>query len=158
MATKVQGLTEYCGIADTLPELQSTASFKQITIQESMILPAAKPNIEQIVRVMAEVVIIDVKVIQTPSGNSMEGQKLTGYKAVVEGEIIQKIEYVASDTVQSVHGAHFNVLFSNFIVLPPDFKFGTPVTVTPYIEDIYAMQMSPRNVFKNVTILLVAEF
>lgn len=158
MATKVQGLIEYSGLADNLPQLPDTASFKQLTIQESLELPSVKPNIEQIVKVIAEVVILDVKVIRTPLGNSSEGQKLTGVKAVVEGEIRQKIEYVANDIVQSVHGAHFDVLFSNFIVLPPNFKLGTPVIVTPYIEDIYVMQMSPRNIFKNVTILLVAEF
>lgn len=155
MANLVSNLIEYAGIADNLPE--APEAFKQFNVQETVCLPAAKPDIEQIVKVMAEVVITSTRVIKTPVATSLEGQILTGYKLVVEGEVMQKIEYVADEPTQSVHAAHFNVPFSTFIVLPSDYVMGTPLVVTGYIEDIYAKQIDKRCIFKNITVLVTAE-
>jgi hypothetical protein len=160
MANFVDNLIEYAGIADVLPPLETGDSFKQFNVQENVCLPCAKPDIEQITKVMAEVVIISTRVIKTPStGNisSMEGQVLTGWKLIVEGEVQQKVEYVADEPTQSVHAAHFKIPFSTFIVLPADFVPGTPLIVTPYIEDIFAKQLNKRCIFKNITILVTAE-
>lgn len=154
MASIVSDLIEYAGLADSLPE--NPTAFKQFAVQENLELPCAKPDIEQIIRVMAEVKITHTKVIKTPVASSAEGQILTGFKLIVEGELLQKIEYVADEPTQSVHAAHFSVPFSTFIVLPPTFMIGTKVRVIPYIEDIYAKQMGKRNIFKNVIILLDA--
>jgi len=156
MASIVKNLIEISGLADTLP--QNPTAFKQFTVQETLELPVAKPDIEQIVKVVAEVVITSIRVIRTPVGTSLEGQVLTGFKLVVEGEVRQKIEYVADECTQSVHAAHFNIPFSTFIVLPGSFIVGTPVTVTGYIEDIFVEMINKRSIFKNVTILLDATF
>lgn len=160
MAHYVSNLIEYAGIADVLPT--APTAFKQFTVQENVCLPEAKPDIEQITRVMADIVIIHTKVIKTPGTcdapvTSLEGQTLTGWKLIVEGEVRQKVEYVADEPTQSVHAAHFNVPFSTFIVLPCNFVPGTPVVVTPYIEDIFAKQIGKRCIFKNITILVTAE-
>lgn len=157
MATLIQGLIEYAGIADTLPILTIPAAFKQFTLQENLCIPEAKPDIEQLTRVLAEVKIISTKVIQTPTGTSPEGQNLTGWKLIVEGEVCQKIEYVADEPTQSVHAAHFCIPFSTFIVLPGTYVAGTPVTVVPYIEDIYAQQIGKRSIFKNIVLFLHAQ-
>lgn len=157
MSNKLNKLTEYIGIADEIPDLKDPSSFKQLTIEEILNIPVEKPDIEQIVKVICKVVITNIKVIRTPASSSGEGQTLSGYKAVIEGELQEIIEYVADEPKQSVHAAHFNFPFSNFIVLPPNFKIGTPVYVNSYIEDIYAVIMSKRKIFKNVTILFTAE-
>lgn len=154
MASTVKNLIEILGIADSLPE--NPTVFKQFTIQETLTLPEAKPDIEQIVKVIAQVVINNTRVIRTPVGTSLEGQVLSGYKLVVEGEVRQKIEYVADECTQSVHAAHFDVPFSTFIVLPVGFTIGTPITVTPYIEDIYIEALDKRTIFKNIILLLDA--
>ena len=154
MSSMVKNLIEYSGLADSLPE--NPKAFKQFSVQETLCLPDAKPDIEQIVKVVAQVVITSTKVIRTPVGVSLEGQILTGYKLIVEGEIVQKIEYVADEPTQSVHAAHFTVPFSTFIVLPSTFHIGTPIVVTGYIEDIFADLIDKRCIFKNVTILLDA--
>lgn len=156
MNSMVKNLIEYSGLADTLPE--NPTAFKQFSVQETLCLPDAKPDIEQIVKVVAQVVITSTKVIRTPVGESLEGQILTGYKLIVEGEIRQKIEYVADEPTQSVHAAHFNMPFSTFIVLPGTFSIGTPIIVTGYIEDIFAEMIDKRCIFKNVTLLLDASF
>lgn len=152
MASTVRNLIEISGLADNLPA--NPTSFKQFSVQENLCIPQAKPDIEQIVKVIAEVVITSTKVIKTPVATSLEGQILTGKKLIVEGELVQKVEYVADEPTQSVHAAHFSVPFSTFIVLPGNFAIGTPVTVTGYIEDIFVEQIGKRCIFKNVTILL----
>jgi hypothetical protein len=156
MASIVKGLIEYSGIVDCSQLPTHMTAFKQFTVQENLTIPAAKPDIEQILRVMAEASITSTKIIKTPTGVSLEGQKLTGWKVIVEGVIHQKIEYVADEPTQSVHSAHFKIPFSTFIVLPCSITNDMVVTVVPYIEDIYAKQLDKRHIFKNITLLLDA--
>lgn len=131
--------------------------FKQFSLQEKICLPAAKPDIEEIGKVTAAIVITSTKVIKTPKATSAEGQKLTGFKLIVEGELRQIVEYTADEPTQSLHAAHFNMPFSTFIVLPEGYVQGTPVVVTGHIEDIYAKQLDKRCIFKNITILVTAQ-
>lgn len=160
MASIVKNLIEYVGIVSPaqLPTLTNPDAFKEFVVEEKLTIPEAKPDIEQIVRVMAEATITSLKVIKTPAATSIGGQVLTGWKVIVEGFINQKVEYVADEPTQSVHAAHFKVPFSTFIVLPPDptFTKDMVVNVIPYIEDIYAKQLDKRHIFKNVTLLLHA--
>jgi len=157
MASIVKGLIEYDGIADFLPEFQENyAPIKEFNVQETLDIPAAKPDIEQIIKVKSELIITSTKVIKTPVAISLDEQKLTGWKVIVEGELKQTVQYVALEPTQSVHAAHFDVPISVYIVLPPDFKEGMCVSVEGYIEDIYAEKICRRQIFKNTTILLVA--
>jgi hypothetical protein len=156
MAEVLRNLIQYVGISDNIPE--SSTVFKQLNVEENYCLPAAKPNIEQIVKVISDLKIISTRIIKTPVGKSLEGQLLTGWKLVVEGVIHQKLQYVADEPKQSVHGAHADILFSTYIVLPSNFVFGTVVTVYGYIEDIYVRQMDNRCIFNNITILLNSDF
>jgi hypothetical protein len=152
MATIVKGLIEYDGLTDCLPKYP--LAFKEFTTEEEFEIPEAKPDIEQIVKVSARVNIIDTSVIKTPISMSLEGQKLSGWKLVVEGEILQKIEYVADEPTQKVHAVHNNKPFSSFIVLSPSYKAEDSVNVVPYIEDIFLMQRGKRKIYKSLTILL----
>ena len=161
MASTVKGLIEFSGLADQFPV--APVNFKQLSVQETLTIPVAKPDVEQIVSVSAEIVITNTRVVKTPGTTttpaiSFEGQILTGYKLIVEGVVCQKVEYVADEPTQSVHAAHFNVPFSSFIILPADFVIGTPITVTGYIEDIFVELLGKRTIFKNVTVLLDAQF
>lgn len=154
MASIVKNLIEFSGLADSLPV--NPTVFKQFTVQETLELPEAKPDIEQIVKVLAQIEINSTRVIRTPAGRSLEGQILTGYKLAVEGEIRQKIEYAADERAQSVHAAHFNVPFSAFIVLPSAYRLSSPVTVTGYIEDMFVELIDKRTIFKNAIVFLDA--
>lgn len=161
MASIVKNLIEYAGIVDSsqLPYLDPTESaFKQFTVEENLTIPQAKPDIEQIIRVMAESIISSTRVVKTPKGASLDGHVLTGWKVIIEGYVNQKIEYVADEPTQSVHVAHFKIPFNTFIVLPPspDFSKDIVVTVMPYIEDIFARQLDKRHILKNITLLLHA--
>jgi hypothetical protein len=158
MANITRKLIEYQGIASPLPSLASPlAPFKQLNVQEILNIPKAKPDIEQVVTVNAELFITKTKVIKTPAAVALDGQNLTGWKLIVEGNIKQVVQYVADEPLQSVHAAHFTVPFSTFVILPHDYIEGTPVDVKGYIEDIYAEMTNCRRIFKNITILLVAK-
>jgi hypothetical protein len=154
MSQIIKNLIEYSGIATHLPE--SPCAFQELDIQEHLEIPMHKPESEQIIRIMADIQIDCTKVIRTPVAKSIEGQSLSGWKLIVEGELKQKVEYVANEPTQSVHAAHFNTPFSSYIILSPDFDCNTVVNVTGYIEDIFAIQIDNRKIFKNVSILLDA--
>jgi len=154
MASTVKNLIEISGLADSLPS--NVSIFKQFTVQGTLVLPEAKPDIEQIVKIIAQAVVTSTRLITTGVGKSLEGQILTGLKLIVEGEIRLKLEYVADECTQSVHAAHFNVPFSTFIVIPATHKIGDPILVTPYIEDLYVEPIDKRTIFKNVILLLDA--
>lgn len=157
MASITRNLIEYQGITSPLPSFTASITpFKQFNIQETFEIPVAKPDIEQIVTVKAELTITKTKVIKTPLAESLERQKLTGWKLVVEGNIKQVIQYVAEEPTQSVHAAHVTIPFSTFVILPPDFVEGSIIDIKGYIEDIFAEKLDCRRIFKNITILLVA--
>lgn len=159
MANIVRKLIEYDGLADQLPEfIDPIAAIKEFNVQETLNIPEVKPDVEQIIKVKSELVIISTKVIKTPKAKSLEEQNLTGWKLIVEGELKQVVQYVADEPTQSVHGVHFNVPFSTFIVLPPDFDQSSCINVDGYIEDIYVEPLGKRKIFKNTTILLVSSY
>lgn len=155
MPDVVRNLIQYIGISDTIPI--DTTVFKQLNIEKIVCLPDAKPDIEQIVKVISELVIKKTKVIKTPKGTSLEGQLLTGWKLVIEGVVKQKIQYVADEPEQSVHATHADIPFSTFIVLPENFTMDTPLTILGYIEDVYAHMTNERCIFINITTLLTAD-
>ncbi|AHF06145.1 DUF3794 domain-containing protein [Desulfitobacterium metallireducens] len=158
MVSTLKGLIEYEGTAQQLPKFSDPlAALKELNVEEIVDIPPTKPDIELILKVKSELVILSTKVIKTPIGKSLENQTLTGWKLIVEGELRQVVLYVADERCQSIHGAHFNVPFSTFIVLPPDFDETQCLTVEGYIEDIYAEQIGTRKIFKNITLLLVAQ-
>lgn len=149
------------GIAAQIPE--NPIYFTQISIPEILKLPDSKPDIEQLVSVTVEAQIVHSNLIDTPCIKSYEGQLLSGKKLIIEIRLIEKIVYVADEQTQSVHAAHFeNTMKSIFIVVPNEIA-GTPIeklfkqkklVITPYIEDIFAMQRDKRTIFKNITMLI----
>lgn len=132
-------------------------SFKQLNIDEIVKIPSQKPDIESVLNVLVDVVITETRVIKTIKGTSIGGQKLTGFKLIVQGKLNQKVEYVADKAEQSVHSAHFVAPFSSFIILPEDFEESTNVEVEAFIEDIFYKIVNRRTLFKNVTFRLLAK-
>ena len=131
-------------------------NFKQFSLDEILTIPSQKPDCEDILNTLVDVEITEKRVIKTMKGTSREGQILSGFKLIIEGVSHQKIEYIADEPTQTVHAAEFDVPFSSFIILPEDFVEGTPITVTPYVEDVYVKQLDKRHFFKNVTLRLEA--
>lgn len=167
MATVIRGLVQGIGITPYKDLPENPVYFTEIAIPETVVIPDAKPDMENLVSVAVDAEILSTRLVETAVGTSNEGQILTGYKLIVEVKLRQKIKYIADEPTQSVHAAHFEkVVSSIFVVVPTDvtidgvtytiqelFEQGRLV-VTPYIEDIYGVQRDKRTIFKNIVILL----
>ena len=132
------------------------SAFKQISLDEYLEIPTQKPDMEQLNEIKGTVNILNCHVIQTTKATSKEGQILSGYKLVVHGVLKQVVQYTAVDT-QAIHSAHYDVPFSTFIVLPPDYLVGSKIEVEGVIEDIYYNMIDGRTFFKNATVLVLAK-
>lgn len=133
-------------------------SWTQVVVQEKLIIPEEKPDIEQINSVNIKVEIIRKKVVPTPISviENLEGKLLTGRKLIVEGCLCQTVSYTAAVEKQSVHSAHFKVPFSAFIVLPDTATLEDNYRVDACVEDLFITQLCPRQIFKNVIVFLKA--
>lgn len=155
----------FCNVTDKV--MTDHRYWTQIFIPETLIIPDMKPDIEQLNSVKVEVEIIRKKVIITPDSETMEneeGKLLTGRKLIIEGQLCQTVTYTAQNPKQSVHKAHFIVPFSAFIVVPK--TFGSPTAVDALnvnfrinscVEDVFIKKVCPRQIFKNITLLLHAQ-
>lgn len=159
MASVVRDLIEIVGIADAFPT--APTAFTQLAVMETLIIPDAKPDVEQILKVLIDAKIISKRIVATPIGTGTGGMILTGAKLIVEGILRQKISYVANVPDQAVHAAEFDIPFSTFMVLP---TLPVPITpglanqinVEPFIEDVYVNLEDTRTILKNVTLFLNA--
>lgn len=138
----------------------------QMDVQETLILPEQKLDIEQLNSINIAVRIVSKKVIETPESPmdyggagripNQEGKILTGRKLIVEGELCQTISYTADVDEQSVHSAQFVVPFSAFIVIAADTPLDTNFQINVCVEDVFVEDFTDRTIFKNVTLLLQA--
>lgn len=154
MANVVRDLVEISGIADTFPTCPK--AFTEMSIMENITIPVPKPDIEQILRVIAEIKVISKRVVETPIGKSSSGIVSTGVKLIIELGLKEKIVYVADEPSQPVHAAEFEKIFSSYIILPKLTVPITPslpdlITAEAFIEDIFIKLIDKRNIFKNVT-------
>ena len=141
--------------------------FTQFSIPETLTIPEQKPDMEQLVSVTVKPEIVAFHLIDTPCIKSYEGQLLSGKKLIIELNLKEIITYVADKPNQSTHAAHYDKTLKSVFVIVPKEVNGIPVenllkqkklVVTPYIEDIFAMQRDERTVFKNITILVDVTF
>ena len=137
----------------------------ELVVAETLCIPNPKPDIEQLVSISSIVEIISLRAINTPFRTTnpklrppifnQEGTALTGKKLVIEGVLQQKIVYSAAQT-RSLHAVHFDVPFSAFIVLDSKDTLTRKIKVDACIEDIFVTDITPRKIFKNVTLIIRA--
>lgn len=155
MAKIIRDLIEYNGIASCA--YKNVSTFKQMNTDYIFCIPDPKPDIEQIVRVWVDSCVTSTQLVKTPTGTSLEGQTVTGYKLLVTGDISLKIEYVACNSVQSVHTAHTKFPFSSYVVLPENTNPNAIIKGNVAIEDVFSEQMDCRCIYNNITMLVVAD-
>lgn len=155
MATYMRELVEYHGINKC--EYGKLPYFKQINKDFTFCIPVQKPNIEQMVKVWVKPNIVEQKIVITPVGTSLEGQRITGYKVMVMGDIVYKVEYVALEECQSLHTAHITIPFCGYIVLPEEFNPNSIVVTSVGVEDIHSELVDTRCIYNNITMMLIAD-
>ncbi|MBM7625142.1 Ig-like domain-containing protein [Sporohalobacter salinus] len=156
---------EVVGICQDFPN-NCQGAFTQLKVPEIINIPERKPDIEQIIQVLITGRLISSKIVETPVGESVDGQILTGEKLAIEGKLRQKIVYVADveEENQPVHSAEFDIFFSTYVVVPECYVGTIPsgkedqINVQICVEDLFIEEVSPRQVLKNSMLFINAIF
>ncbi|MGL4453140.1 MAG: hypothetical protein ACRCTZ_18415 [Sarcina sp.] len=154
MAKVFRDLIEYNNINEYC--MKNIENFKQTNIDYIFCIPAQKPDIEQIVKVWVEPSIQCEKLIKTPVGVSLEGQRVTGYKYLIEGYITLKVEYSTFKSGHS-HTANTDIPFCSYVVLPEGFNKNSFITPSIVIEDVNSVQMDYRSIYNNITFITIVD-
>lgn len=128
------------------PPQDHICHYKQISVNESLVIPCVKPEIEQLLEVIAHPYIDECTMIQTPVGK----------KLVIKGHIEQKIVYVADIPCQSVHAAHFTIPFCAFEEVPSTCTWSNCEIANPgvIIEYLNAHKTGPKEIAKCVILFV----
>ena len=130
------------------------STFKQLSVEEELQIPIAKPNIEALNEMVGKIEIMGCHLIETGEFISQEGQRITGFKLVITGMLNLSVKYTALEIEQSVHSAYYKLPFSTFVVMPDRYTVGSKIDVEGVIEDIYYKQYDIRDFFTNTTLLI----
>jgi len=140
-------IIEFQGDRRHFPEPEIIRCSKQFGVEEQLVIPDPKPDIEQLLEVIVHPRIDKCKIIDTPLGK----------KLIINGHLKQQILYVADVPCQSVHSAHFTVPFCTFIEIPcscsPVHHFEN-MCPRILIEYLMAKKVGPREITKCVILFL----
>lgn len=153
------------GISNDMPK--EVDYFQEVSIVETLEIPCEKPEMEKLSSIIVAPKVMATKLITTPIALSYEGQNLSGYKLIVELSLQEKIKYVAAIPNQSIHAVHYDNIMKSVFVVVPEFYKGERVcdlirkgkfSVTPYVEDIYAVTKDCRTIYKCISLLVDVKF
>lgn len=147
--------TTYFGISEYIPS--DISSFSQMNINKVIQIEDNTPKVDEIIKLHINSEIKNTRIIKTAKGTSLEGQTLTGYKYLAEGQFIVRIDYCSVNNDGYVYTFNVNIPFNNATVLSKNFTFGSPVIENIYIEDIYSQVLNENEIFIDVSFLLIVE-
>lgn len=133
---------------DSFPIIGINDRYNQFTVEETLTIPEVKPDVEQITEVMVEAIVNDYRTIATP----------TGIKVVIDGELNQKVIYVADEPTQSVHSAEFVKPFCTTIDIPLIIPAGTTILEQLQLLGLtleLAIAVPPKVVIEDLSVKLV---
>lgn len=140
----------FFGIPDIteIPPLVTVTAFNQIDVEERLLVPEAKPDIEQINSVILQICLESAFI-----SNDFN-------KIFIKGIIWQKITYTACDSDQPVHTFEKEVPFSHFIdisdiLIPNGIDLFNVITLAP--EDAIVQKINGRTVFKDILVLAILQ-
>lgn len=133
------------------------SNFKQINMSEYIYMDCQIPSIREINGINANVNIEHFNIIKTPVAISKEGQKLSGYKLIVHGNVEQVMEYISLNEEQSTNSYRFESPFSTYIILPQDFISGTNIEIVGFVEKINSNKINESNFFRSIEMLIIAK-
>ncbi|WP_418792494.1 DUF3794 domain-containing protein [Phosphitispora sp. TUW77] len=143
------------------PEGSELTMFTEIVINDNLIIPEPKPDVEKITNVTKNFTIDDVEVLDVDLGD------VQGRKVIIAGTLNLGVEYSALVPSQEVHYAHFNIPYKAIIklrpcpgayrgLLPPDFDIST-VRVNICVEHEQYHLINPREIQKVLVVLIWLE-
>lgn len=157
MSKIIKDLVEYNGIDNYQCQI---LNFKTISISYNHYIKEENPNIDKVVKVWANANIINKYVVNTPVGESLEGQISTGKKLLVCGDVNLRVEYLPESLEcknQSLYTTNIIFPFSTYIVLPDNISEHTIVTSNVLVEDISTIKSNKRCLYSNITLMAIAD-
>lgn len=131
---------------DEFPHCGSSQFCKEFCETDKLTIPCQKPDIKDMIEVCVSVSINGFKIICTPQGK----------KLIIDGVKHVKLMYSAYKSCQSVHCAHFDIPFCEFILLRHPFE--KVVCINTAIEHICVHSINCRDVILSVIVLLCPVF
>lgn len=151
---------DYIGVNENLPT--NIKYFKEELFYTSLNKKKESQNIHKIISVASEVKVNSLKLINTQTRVSNEGQKLSGKKLLVELNIFYRIKYITNSKEKYLYVLKSNSTKVMYIAVPKEINNckieellrKRKLTVEPYIEDLYANVRSFEEVYIRSLLLL----
>lgn len=151
----MNNIVEYIGIAEKLPE--NIRAYKQFILKDSITLEDRKYGAKDIIKIVANPIITNRRVIKTAEGIALDGEKLTGVKYLIKGFIDLKIYYQENSSIGLLGYKNQSVKFYIAIELEKEFMSSSDLLSTIYIEDIYSEVIDEREVFTSIVATIIIE-
>ncbi|MDP2856426.1 MAG: DUF3794 domain-containing protein [Bacillota bacterium] len=136
-STLIQVRKELVRIQEVLAE-----RIEQSVIRQVVTVPEVKPNVATVLEATATVSIEETTVVPG--------------KVIVQGVIRLRVMYEAANVTQTVNVAHFEIPFTDFVVLPEALP-GMTVTVTAKVEFVSVEVVAPgRQLTAQIVLALTA--
>lgn len=136
-------------------------TFAEIVINDNLIIPEPKPDVELITNVIKNFKIDDVEVLDVNLGNHL------GRKVIIAGTLFLGVEYSAAVPSQELHFAHYCIPFKAIIkarpctissrgLLPADFNINDYIIHICIEHEQYHI-VNPRELSKVLVVLIWLE-
>lgn len=144
----------------------TVATFVEIVINDNLIIPEPKPDVELITNVTKNFQIDDVEVLDVNLGAVPPGQ-VQGRKVIIAGTLFLGVEYSAAVPSQELHFAHYCIPFKALIkqrpctttnrgLLPPNFDINN-YNIRICVEHEQYHVVNPRELSKVLVVLIWLE-
>lgn len=141
-------------------------TFAEIVINDNLIIPEQKPDVELITNVIKDFRIDDVEVLDVNLGAVPLGQ-VQGRKVIIAGTLYLGVEYSAAVPSQELHFAHYCIPFKAMIkqrpcttinrgLLPPNFDIND-YNIRICVEHEQYHVINPRELSKVLVVLIWLE-
>ena len=151
---------DYVGISSDLPV--NIKYFKEELFSSIIQRTDEVKDINKIISVSATCSANPIKLVNTKSSTSNEGQTLTGKKLLIELNLDYRIKYTSSSLEKYIYILKSNMTKVMYIVMPTIINDTTieelvrrkKVVIEPIIEDIYASRRDSDTIYVRTLLLL----
>lgn len=140
-------MVHYVGISKPEEFPEDPLSYKQKALIKRLVVPSEKPDIEEVIKIMAKIKIQETKVIENPYD----------IKLLVSGIVKQRIIYTANTTQQPVHSFHSIIPFCELVIMEKFNCNHEHLKVKALIEDIHLFNTELRAIEECKTLCFTVE-
>lgn len=153
---------DYVGISSDLPV--DIKYFKEELFDTNIITKQSNKEINKIISVSVNCTTNSIKLVNTKSSTSNEGQTLTGKKLLIELTLNYRIKYTTNSLEKYIYVLKNSITKIMYIVVPSKFNDirieelirKKKVSIEPIVEDIYACCRDSHTAYIRTLLLLNA--